>query len=184
MEPFFPTTRKREKALLLSKYCLDFFQYASPGDAAWEESRIESRLNYSFYFSSFSEEEKKTILLTALPLDGDSSDENEEPPAEHHLFLLSKEELEQYVPSAYWMPEFTPYVQALSNEADPSPQYIYCWLRWDSFDSYTDVIGYSLTYKTISLPELELFSNRYADGRNKTIPTRAGVRPALWVKVP
>ncbi len=82
---------KDGKALLLSRYGLDFRPFDESGkEAAWENCSLRAWLNTEFYENAFTQEEWDSIEWTTLKNNGGAKD------TEDKVFLLSVEEAEQY----------------------------------------------------------------------------------------
>ena len=107
-------TIQDDRALVISKYALDaiswmensgitsrddssWAEWIKTNNITWENSLYRKWLNKDFYDLAFSNEEKNQILLAAIetpdnPLSGTSGGGN----TQDHIFLLSRDEAEQY----------------------------------------------------------------------------------------
>lgn len=94
---------KEDRCLLLSLRALDLKKYHARDEAVtWETSTLRAWLNGDFLFYAFTEEQQDAILLTEVDnsvgnpifeIDGGNNTED-------LVFLLSREEMERYFPSA------------------------------------------------------------------------------------
>ena len=91
--------REGDKALLLSKDCIEeraFHEELKP--ITWENCSLCSYLNGPWYEATFSEEEKAKMLTTKVNnADSGECGTSGEYDAEEKVFLLSVNEVEQYV---------------------------------------------------------------------------------------
>lgn len=77
------------KALVISKYVLDWKQYHEVGeDISWSNCGLRTWLNGDFYNQAFNTNEKSKIETTTITTKNDSS--------ENQIFILNKSELEKY----------------------------------------------------------------------------------------
>ena len=88
------------KALLISKKGLDCQPFhIAYEDVSWENSSLRTWLNDYFYNEAFTEEEQGRIITTEIPgieyPDYDYMESTE--PTEDNVFILSREEAEQYL---------------------------------------------------------------------------------------
>lgn len=85
-------TKEEDKALLVSKYVLDAYNYGdtSTGDIYWQNSSIRDWLSNSFYNEAFSNSEKSLIIDTEVTYLLDPNDQYDK------VFLLSEDEVKGY----------------------------------------------------------------------------------------
>ncbi len=165
------------KALLVSSEVLDYqkFYNSQNQTGKWASSDIHSWLNGTFYTNAFSSTEKNNIATTTVT-DSRNSKYGTSIGAttSDKVFLLSEEEVKQYMPRAdLRVAPASAYCQgANSNPAryngareDKSAYY---WLRTPGISAeYAAFVGYN---GTISY-----------DGAYTSNPQIFGVRPAIWV---
>lgn len=154
------------KMLLLSKYGLDMKPYHDDEEARnvrWDTCSLRGWLNNDFYNTAFGEEEKKYIALSEVTVDkvfiSSTSTTLEEKVVEDYVFLLSKQEVNDYVPRNNQDCEGTPYLTA-------QPEFDTGWLTRDARSSYP-------------------FASMIGSGRNRSSHDTGyhAVRPAIWVTV-
>ncbi|MBR4749141.1 MAG: hypothetical protein IK083_06195 [Abditibacteriota bacterium] len=92
---------KANKALLLSRYALEYRQYNSEKEAVtWEDCSMRDWLNDEFYNTAFNETEKKYISLSYSVTPGNAKYKTYGgKPVQDQVFLLSFEEAKQYLPT-------------------------------------------------------------------------------------
>jgi len=162
------------KALLLSKQALDCLPFnAAKTDVIWENSSIRAWLNDEFFQAAFAEVEQNAIALTTVSnaaKDGNAdyapADHN---PTEDHVFLLSHQEVMNYLPAKNSDRKITGTEYARSRGA--------------RFGGFT-VIGIGETDWWLRSPGRVIgdsaFVNVYGDVDTKSVDTKQGIRPALW----
>lgn len=96
-------TQEDDRMLVVSKYGLDYLTYPDDwsSDIVWESCSLRSYLNSDFMDKTFSEEEKKEIILSenenkANPDYYSTVDGND---TEDYVFLLSIDEVQKYLPA-------------------------------------------------------------------------------------
>lgn len=162
---------REDRMLLLSEYALDCRQYHTKynNSTFYETCALRSWLNDIFYMEAFNEEEQKKILQTTLSnprKKGYASKDG--PDTEDNVFLLSFEEVEQYLPTKKDRVCYaTPYavaqgVRTKSTTACP------WWLRTSGRRQHHAAC--------VTL------DGGYYDYFDITCPTN-GIRPAVWVTV-
>ena len=166
--------KNRDKALLISKYCLDCKPYnTEQTDVTWETSTLRNWLNGTFYNEAFNSEEKPFIQTTNVTADknpGYKTDPGKD--TQDKVFLLSIKEAKKYfISDAARYASFTdyaePYAEAFMEEYDYDA--IWWWLRSPGYNSshaaYVNFDGGIYTY------------GYYVYYGN------CAVRPALWIDI-
>ena len=122
--------------MLLTQYAIDedtfhggleTMSLPNPKKTTWANSTIRARLNGEFYNSTFTDAEKKAIILSTISNDAsENTPQNAylaERPTQDHVFLLSFGDAERYLgaypSSPLRMAKQTPYCRAWGNEFDP-----------------------------------------------------------------
>lgn len=160
------------RALLISEKLLEERWFWAGDDysiTTWDVSQIREFLNGEFYTNTFTKEEKNQILLTtvtnpviSLPYGNRTESSGD---TEDYVFLLSKEEVELYMPQEYDRKAYpTPWLVKTRNTINDSTQS--WWLR--SF--YNNECTYFVSTNGI----IRGTSNQ---------ANHICVRPAMWVKV-
>ncbi|MBE6602339.1 MAG: hypothetical protein E7637_07550 [Ruminococcaceae bacterium] len=165
--------KEDDKVLLLSEYALEETEYDYNGNIVWKTSSLRAWLNDSFLSTAFTEAEKEQIVTTSVT---PSDIELEKGGAETNdkVFILSAEELEEYVLNAE---------QRCSKLSD----YVY----YRNSSSYWG--GSSYWLRTPG-PEREYYYSTYptalvvdSDGDIVTdgefTDSKMVVRPAMWVSI-
>ncbi|MGI6249583.1 MAG: DUF6273 domain-containing protein [Acutalibacteraceae bacterium] len=162
--------KDNNNVFLVADRVLDIKPFNQSGDETdWEDSTLRKWLNRDFYFSAFSDDEKKSIAESKVI---NYNNPNSEPDYEtiettDRIFLLSFEEIENYfVSEADRKAEPTQFAKSQSVNSD-SGDYCCWWLR--SPGDYADEAG-------IVLDNGDYASFNVADMK--------GIRPALWLNLP
>lgn len=156
-----------DKALLVSKYALDFRPYGDTGDITWQNSSLRAWLNDAFLNEAFSKQERAAIGKTAVTPDKNpayGADPGEA--TKDKLFVLSRTEVRTYfslAESAYC--KATPWASA----RDTSD------LRLSS-KWWTRTPG-SAPGRVMAIGALTSIIGEPASD------TGTAVRPAMWVKI-
>lgn len=164
------------KALLVSRYCLEYLMYQETwpedNEIYWEMSSIRTWLNTYFMEEAFSDRERSFILLSQLenPADERYADLTYGGPnTADYVFLLSKAEAEQYMPTdADRIARATDY--ANNNGLD--------------VEVYDGVAGSDWFIRTPG--SSQYISGAYTSRGYWTwyqAPTVHGIRPAMWIKI-
>ena len=167
--------KENGKALLISKYCLDYQLYHNANtNITWENCSLRSWLNSSFYNSAFSNLEKEIILKSYLTnhdsvygnIDGGNNTYD-------NVFLLSVNEAQQYFSSnGARTATATKYAIAKGAYSNPYSNNT-TWLLRTPGDS-ANVVSY------VRLPgDIDLDYIRYSDEAFYY----AALRPAIWVDI-
>ena len=138
------------RTLLLSKDVLDFegYHYAYDEIVTWETSFLKTCME-DYYAEFFSEEEKAAVL-----------------PCEYgHLFILSKEEIERYLPADEQRRAIMYFLDIKKAEIELSIEHYFYWLRGENCSREE-------TPYVTSLGEID-YNHACAD--------ETGVRFAMWV---
>ncbi len=164
---------EEEKALILSKYGLDAVQFydkvtAPDNPVTWKKSSIRLWLNQGFYESAFSEAEKERVISSFLDNDFADSDEVQTEITEDRVFILSVDEVKEY----------------MNQENRPCQATLYAKSKkiWIGYDGncwwWLRTPGEQHGYVTHMGTEgdLHVYGNR-ATAKDGT------VRPALWIKL-
>ena len=150
----------RDKALLLCKDIVDFMPFGN--SQLYNDSRIRNFLNYYFYDSSFTLEEKSNILDTNLKLGDNKLDK---------VFIFSKEEAIKYfsqnkdIVSAKSLENINIEREKRVGSVGGTHNY---WLRTKA--EYVDV-------------EVYYISNYWNSTSTHFIASCYGVRPAMYIKI-
>lgn len=182
-----------DKALLVSKYCLEGRQYdydtqKSCYSYSWRDSSLREWLNDAFFYTAFSEEEQKAISLTHIDNSKSQGGKKtqykmDDYDTEDKVFLLSGAEIESYLnfgPGSSCKP--TSHALSSGLKLDPNSQKNCIW--W----------ARGIVEGNIS-PDYQVLDNSFdsssicaqvavGSGLFKTsIFEIRGVRPALWVSI-
>lgn len=96
-----------DKALLLSRYCLDVvIFYPERVPMYWGKTDLRKWMNEEFYNEAFSAEEKEQILLSTIKNANPHGMKGAGDDTEDYVFLISKDEVLKFFPS---MPERVAY---------------------------------------------------------------------------
>lgn len=170
------------KALLISTKVLDSKNFhASSVPITWADCDLRNWLNSTFLQNAFTPEEQIPILLTKLPgsvlleneaIGGDST--------EDYVFLLSREDVEKYMPNEKdrWCVTSTEYAQSQNLYYERSTGYCTWWLRT------TNDRPYYSNNVTIDYDGDYFHTHSTANNFNNTgfQTGGVGVRPAMWVQ--
>ena len=167
--------KENGKALLISKYCLDYQLYHNVNTAiTWENSSSRNWLNTTFYNSAFSQREKELIINSYLTnhdsiygnVDGGNNTYD-------HVFLLSVNEAQTYFSSNNARKaQATQYALSKGAYFNKSTNSV-TWLLRTPGDS-ANVVSY------VRLPgDIDLDYIRYSDDAFYY----AALRPAIWVDI-
>ncbi len=156
------------KALVLSKYVLDFKAIAEKSPYTWITGGIREWMNGTFYESAFDAREQSKIVavtLTADPIkkmkvfkDSDTQDK---------IFALNLSELNEFIPeSVDRKAEWTPYAKAESPFSDSSEKTCDWWLR------------------VVSTSRKNAYSVNLNGGVEAVYGNvKKGMRPAMWIEL-
>lgn len=169
-------SQEGEKAFLVSVLGLDACPFADGRKTStWADSSIEEWLNGKFYFTAFSDEERKRILETEVLQNSVSQyphcDQGEDTMS--YVFLLSTEEYEEYMYNGNIDSEYrkgTPSRYLEESGLDlMNDTYCWWWLRTSSQKNET-------AYAVSSYGVLDPISHKVnVDG--------GMVRPAIWITI-
>ena len=88
------------KALMITEQEIIRLDLESTQHGVWADSPVRNLLNKGFYETSFSEKERAHILLSDINTPGNKKEKTDGGPnTKDRVFLLSMEEVEQYMPS-------------------------------------------------------------------------------------
>ena len=163
--------RKGDKALIISKYCLDARAYnTEPGDVTWETCSLREWLNGDFLNSAFSEEERNGIITTAVEAEKNPDHDTEQgKDTLNQVFLLSSGEAGRYFRrDSDRVTEATPYAKEKGGYTH-SDGNTWWWLR-TSGDVNTCAVFVLGTGKINNFGEM-------VEVETET------VRPAMWVNI-
>ena len=163
--------QKEDRLLLLSRYCIDALPYSlEEGETSWELAYIRSWLNQDWLAAAFSEEERNCAEEISLPGTVNSLCGTACGGAVDRLFLLSEEELAEYLPrAADRAAKATPYA-AEKGCVTAENGNAFWYLRTPGADSAClEEVGPD--------GELNLQGNLAVNGQH-------GIRPAVWIRVP
>lgn len=153
--------KKENSILLLSKYGLDIHEYSSNKQGSWSYSSLRNWLNNTFVKSAFYENEADQLLETWNDEAGTEPD---------RIFILSKEEVENYFPSEFArVAEPTQYAARMAERVSYMDHPLEWWLRGDAGQI-------SKTCTSVVDIEGKIVEN-ISMGNSKM------VRPAIWVKI-
>ena len=149
--------QREDRMLVISRDCLDFQPFHSPGAVTWESSEIRTLLNEVFFYEAFSERERgrvaKVPVTTGRQLTFD------------YLFLPSVLELKRYFRTA--VERRTVPTEYARQRGRWNLPYACYWLR----DT-----GYAESYAADVLPGGKI------DPDGDEVYELAGVRPCMWVR--
>lgn len=160
--------KEGDKALLLSKFCLDTQPFHSKnGSVTWEDSLMRSWLNGEFCDAAFAAAEQQLLAQTELvntdnPRYETTAGEN----TVDRVFLLSYDEVNQYLTPSQRCAQVTAYADGRDCYNNASG-YAYWWLR--SPGVYSRDAMYVAPNGEASLYGYVVNRNRWA------------VRPAVWI---
>ena len=165
---------KNGKALLLSKYVLDWEGFAncpilgSGYETSWEDSYLRLWLNDEFIKENFSAEEQERILPVNLAGIGDNGEENID-----KVFLLSVDEVKKYFPHSEDAAAFMPYILSVGN---PGTKDFPIELDYDTYYWWTRTSG--ITKDLVVCVHYDGSLHEFDSNCDEL-----GVRPAMWVKL-
>jgi len=180
-----------DKALLVSKYCLEGKQYdfdTQKDRYSWRDSSLREWLNDAFFYTAFSEEEQKAISLTQIDNSKSQGGKKnqykvDDFDTEDKVFLLSGAEIEKYL---NFGPGFSckPTSHALSSglKPDPDSKKNCIWWARGIVEGNHDLIfdGQDFSVDTSSIfAQVAVRSGVF----KASIFEIRGVRPALWVSI-
>lgn len=163
------------KALLLSKYILDWKEYAENtgwSEYEWENCSLRQYLNGDFYNKCFAEEEKAFISVKEVkPPEGGDVYFTLGNTTYDRLYLLDLDEYDRYCNSRDLSTEQTAYAKRMCDEQAQTywPDKTSWWLR----------------YRMKRNDDMYVYVSSSGEGLEKERPYRyAGVRPAMWIELP
>ena len=165
-----------EKALLVSQYVLECLPFnETQVDLTWADSGIRHWLNADFFAAAFTEDEKQSIVLTVISnsVEDGFADYNpaEKDKTNDKVFLLSYQEIMRYFPE--------------QNDRKVTGTE-YARAKGARFGGFT-TIGIGETDWWLRSPGRAAhdatFVNVYGNIDTKSINTKQGVRPAIWVDI-
>lgn len=167
---------EESRALLISKYALDFKQYFTPSDdessgvVTWKNCTLRSWLNEDFLSSAFSRNQQNSILAQNLLPDKNLNNEAEsENETVDKVFCLSSAEAEQYadIINSFCSPTKYAIARLKTNAAYPQCDW---WLR--TIGTIQNTAG--------------VVNNRYGgsfDTNDAPVDSFMAVRPAIWISL-
>ena len=159
--------KTNDKALLVSKYALDFRPYAETGDITWQNSSLRAWLNDAFLSEAFSKQERAAIAKTAVAPDKNpayGADPGEA--TKDKLFVLSRTEVRTYFSLAE-----SAYCKATPWAAARDTSDLRLSSKW-----WTRTPG-SASGRVMAIGALTSIIGEPADD------TGTAVRPAMWIKI-
>lgn len=166
--------RDENRLFLLSKYALDCKEYNKYyKDITWEECSLRKWLNKEFVNCAFSENEKDMISETFVTADKNPVYDNVNPGNDttDKVFLLSMNELEEYLDNDIIKCAATEYSISKGVYVGSNSDYCYWWLRTPGCMQNCVVVAGDGKKVT-------LFS--YGDRVNKV---GYGIRLAIWINI-
>lgn len=160
---------KGQRALLLSRYCLDTKWYNSyKRNITWPTASLSSWLNKEFFNSAFSSIEQRSIIETELAKSYNPRSNAIGDASKGKVFILSQEELKEYSLDLSKL-QCKATLLAKSNGAyyDTDTDFAAWWLRTPGYTNESAMY----VMKSGTIDEL----GDKVDSRNKC------VRPAIWV---
>ena len=163
-----PLRFEKDRALLISKYCIDAIVFDEKEDhITWRDSNLRKWMNETFYGQAFTEEEKAQILTTTLK-NPDDEYSQEEYETEDKVFALSVMEAHWYFPSDEERMTFsTDYLKAKCEKMG--------WRRQNSWWLRTPSEWHN---KAAAVYPFGVITTHGEFVYNETV----GVRPAIWVR--
>lgn len=164
--------KEGDKALVISKYALDFQQYnTSYTDVTWETCSLRKWLNGMFISNAFSSDEQSMIQSTTVTADKNPSYSTS--PGNNttdKVFLLSITEINKYFSSdSARQCSATAYAKAQGAYTNTSNGSYWWWLRSPGGDSSRAAL-------------VDYDGSVYSSGRSVDLSNGA-VRPALWINL-
>lgn len=163
--------REKDRALLLSKYCLDCKQYNTEYvNVTWETCNARKWLNQKFINDAFTLTEQEKIMITNVINDDNIEYETEGGNnTDDKLFLLSIDEAENLLTKEERQIKCTDYAKAQGIWMDNPIESPYWWLRSPGGDSLLAAV---IHYR----------GKMFAGGLNICVDD-TGIRPALWISL-
>lgn len=150
--------KDNDKALVLSKYCLDSQPFSTIiTDDNWEKSSLRKWLNGDFYDCAFSEENEKNSVILSV----------ESEALNDKIFLLSEDEVYKYLPIDSDRVGFVTSYATMKGAQSKDNGSCWWWLR--------DSAGPSLHTKVVS------FDGKVSNYGLFVTDDDNAVRPAMWV---
>ncbi len=151
---------EKDKALVLSKYCLDSQPFSTIiTDDNWEKSSLRKWLNVDFYDCAFSEENEKNSVILSV----ESETLNDK------IFLLSEDEVYKYLPIDSDRVGFVTSYATMKGAQSNNDGSCWWWLR--------DSARTSLHTKVV------LFDGKISDNGQLVTDDDNAVRPAMWINL-
>ena len=167
--------KQEDKVLLFSKYVLDANKYNEMYEGyLWEYSTIRQWLNNDFMNTAFDSEERKLINKSELST---SANEGKYEETEDYIFLLSLEEVEQYITLEKYIKGIpTDYAIARGvrvSTSDKGAGMTDWWIRHPGFNNMGSIrdVAYVSAEGSLDLQGEPAYFEDY------------GIRPALWVSL-
>jgi len=158
---------KDGKALLLSKYILDYKKYKDASPHSWAKSEVNSYLNGAFYNNVFNVEESEKIQLSVLLPDPTDEYPVMKAPAKNKVFLLDITEVKNYVTGVSVRKcEMTPFAKANSPKPNQESN-VGEWLLRVVTETQKS------PYIVDATGQINTHSGRLING----------VRPAIWIEL-
>ena len=156
------------RALLLSKYCLDWDGYQYDGTVCWEESDAREYLNNTFFDQAFSEEEKRHIVAAEIYSDKDIITYD-------YVFLLSMNEIEKYLKNVNDRVALMPFIDYLYTQ-DISKEINKYQMTMDPYPWWTRTSDQNTSTTKII--------NEFGDAMDiHSSADEVGIRPAIWIRI-
>ena len=163
-------TNKGNKSLLISKCCLDckpvHTEDLDASETIWARSELRQWLNGEFFSTAFDSSEQALILETSINNSNNDYTQGGEKNTNDKVFLLSKEEVEAYLPydKRICIPTSYAVSQGVENDIFDNGSCMW-WLRSPGEEG--------VTYYMVA--DRKICSQDY-DVEN-------GIRPAMWIQV-
>ena len=152
--------KDKDKALVLSKYCLDSQPFSTIiTDDNWEKSSLRKWLNGDFYDCAFSEENEKNSVILSV----------ESEALNDKIFLLSEDEVYKYLPIDSDRVGFVTSYATMKGAQSNNDGSCWWWLR--------DSARTSLHTKVV------LFDGKISDNGQLVTDDDNAVRPAMWINL-
>lgn len=150
--------KDNDKALVLSKYCLDSQPFSNiVTDDNWEKSSLRKWLNGDFYDCAFSEENEKNSVILSI----------ESEALNDKIFLLSEDEVYRYLPIESDRVGYVTSYATTKGVQLKENRSCWWWLR--------DSDGTSLHAKVVS------FDGKISENGLFVTDNDNAVRPAMWI---
>ena len=151
--------RENNKILLLSKQVLAFSTYANAKRSTWDQSIIREWLSNTLLNTAFNDQEQQAMAIRTVLAERSGAGKL----THDKLFLLSRTEIERYIPDSGFR-----IASSKEYTADQSTASCLWWLRSSSNGSrYADVVSTKGEVNHVKVDTKELI----------------GVRPALWLNL-